>query len=103
MKKGDIARILSVSDTPYSERLIGKCGTVEGISPDTVDLRTDEGYLISIPPRYVEPAGGIGQLNMLFRWIDDWCCSCSLIDEETCISCIIRYLSMWAEEQRSKI
>ena len=101
MREGDRIKVIGVADTPYSERLVGRFGAVEGISPGTVNVKLDEGYLMSLPHKDVEVAyPDIDKLHKLDEWMDDWCCSCPLLGDEVCENCIIRYLDAWMEEKR---
>ena len=103
MKKGDRIRVVSVDGTPYAKRFEGMHGVVEGISPDTVNVKLDEGYLLSLPLRNVGTADpAMQRIEELFAWIDEWCDFCPVLDEDVCENCIIRYLSEWAEAKRKQ-
>ena len=103
MKKGDRIRVVSVDGTPYDRGFERHHGVVDGISPDTVNVRLDEGYLLSLPLRNVGTADPLMQrLEEIIQWIDEWCDHCPLLEDETCENCIIRYLSVWAEDKRKR-
>ena len=103
MKRGDRIRVVSVSGTPYDKGFEGQHGVIEGISPGTVNVRLDKGYLLSLSPGNVGSADPVlQQLEGLFTWIDEWCDFCPTLDEDVCESCIIRYLSEWAEAKRKR-
>lgn len=103
MKRGDRIRIRSVDGTPYSQRFAGMHGVVEGISPEVVNVKLDEGYLLSLPVKNVGTADpSMQRLEEIVQWIDEWCDHCPLLEDETCENCIIRYLSVWAEDKRKR-